>query len=186
MDRSWKLVPCNPKQTNAYYLERRWVLLNNTSIALRYAIWGNYTALWPENLKKGYWTITYKICQMNSAINIKLGILLPLNNKVKQNVFSNKELFFWQICHSKDDGSCIFCWLVMGRDCVGELGRQYETGLKSHGTVTNWCTGRGWPVNCMTVISARWWSNMPFQRRRKLHIPLASYGKRLSGRKTVI
>ena len=41
---------------------------------------------------------------------------------------------------------------------VGELGWQYGTGLKSHGTVTNWCTGRGWPVNCMTVISARWWS----------------------------
>ena len=50
---------------------------------------------------------------------------------------------------------------------VGELGLQYGTGLKSHGTVTNWCTGREWPVNCMTVISARWRSNMPFQRRQK-------------------
>ena len=50
---------------------------------------------------------------------------------------------------------------------VGELGWQYGTGLRSHGTVTNWCTGREWPVNCMTVISARWRSNMPFQRRRK-------------------
>ena len=61
-----------------------------------------------------------------------------------------------QTCHSKDGGSCIFRWPVMGRDCVGELGWQYGTGLKSHFTVTNWCTGRGWPVNCMTVISARW------------------------------
>ena len=50
---------------------------------------------------------------------------------------------------------------------VGELGWQYGTGLKSHGTVTNRCTGREWPVNCMTVISTRWRSNMPFQRRRK-------------------
>ena len=41
---------------------------------------------------------------------------------------------------------------------VGELGWQYGTGLKSHGAVTNWCTRRGWPVNCMTVISVRWWS----------------------------
>ena len=41
---------------------------------------------------------------------------------------------------------------------VGELGWQYGTGLKSHGIVTNWCTGRGWPVTCMTVIFARWWS----------------------------
>ena len=35
---------------------------------------------------------------------------------------------------------------------------------KSCGTVIDWCTGRDWPVNCMTVISARWQSNMPFQR----------------------
>ena len=65
-----------------------------------------------------------------------------------------------QTCHSKDGGSVY----SIG---VGELGWQNETGLKSHGTVTNWCTGREWPVNCMTVISARWRSNMPFQRRRK-------------------
>ena len=50
---------------------------------------------------------------------------------------------------------------------VGELGWQYGIGLKSHGKVTKWCTGKEWPVNCMTVMSARWWTNMPFQRRRK-------------------
>ena len=50
---------------------------------------------------------------------------------------------------------------------VGELGWQYGTGLKSHSTVTNWCTRREWPVNCMTVISTWWRSNMPFQRRQK-------------------
>ena len=61
-----------------------------------------------------------------------------------------------QTCHSKDGGNAY----SIG---VGELGCQYGTGLKSHGTVT----GREWPVNCMTVISARWRSNMPFQRRRK-------------------
>ena len=36
--------------------------------------------------------------------------------------------------------------------------------VKSHGTVIDWCTEREWPVNCMTVISAWWRSNMPFQR----------------------
>ena len=41
---------------------------------------------------------------------------------------------------------------------VGELGWQYGTGLKSHGTDTNWRNGREWPVNCMTGICARWWS----------------------------
>ena len=65
-----------------------------------------------------------------------------------------------QTCHSKDGGSVY----SIG---VGELGWQYGTGLKSHGTVTDWCTGREWHVNCMTVISAWWRSNMPFQRRRK-------------------
>ena len=54
--------------------------------------------------------------------------------------------------------------------------------VKSHGIVTDWCTGREWPVNCMTVISAWWRSNMPFQGRRKWHIPMASYGEILSGR----
>ena len=36
--------------------------------------------------------------------------------------------------------------------------------VKSHGTVIVWCTKREWPVNCMTVISVWWRSNMPFQR----------------------
>ena len=56
-----------------------------------------------------------------------------------------------QTCHSKDGGSAY----SIG---VGELGWQYWTGLKSHGTVTNLCTGIDWPMNCMTVISARWQS----------------------------
>ena len=36
--------------------------------------------------------------------------------------------------------------------------------VTSHGTLIDWCIGREWPVNCMTVISAWWRSNMPFQR----------------------
>ena len=51
-------------------------------------------------------------------------------------------------------------------------------GKKSHRAVTKWCTRREWPVNCMTVISTRWRSRMPFQRWRKWHIPMASYRKR--------
>ena len=64
----------------------------------------------------------------------------------------------------------------------GELGWRCGTGLKSHSTLTDWCTGRVWPVNCTTVISAWWRSNMPFQGRRKWHIPVASHGEILSGR----
>ena len=46
----------------------------------------------------------------------------------------------------------------------------------SHGTLIDWCTGREWPVNCMTVISAWWRSNMRFQRSCR----------RLNGRGTII
>ena len=58
------------------------------------------------------------------------------------------------------------------------LADNMRQGKKSHRAVTKWCTGREWPVNCMTVISARWQSHMPFQRWRKWHIPMASYRKR--------
>ena len=71
---------------------------------------------------------------------------------------------------------------VIGRNRVGGLGWQYWTRIKSHDTVIDWCTGREGPVNCRTVISAWWRSNMPFQGRRKWHIPMASHGEILSGR----
>ena len=80
-----------------------------------------------------------------------------------------------QTCHSNDGRSAY----SIG---VGESGWQYGTGLKSHSTVKNWCTGRGWPLNCMTVISAWWRSNMPFQGRWKWYIPMASNREILSGR----
>ena len=80
--------------------------------------------------------------------------LIPLGNYVS--------VVHWpgQTCHFKDGGSAY----SIG---VGELGWQYGTGLKSHSTVTNWCTRREWLVNYMTVISTQGQSNMPFQRRRK-------------------
>ena len=47
------------------------------------------------------------------------------------------------------------------------------TSLKnSHGTLIDWCTGREWPLKCMTVISAWWRLNIRFQRS--------------SGRRTII
>ena len=36
--------------------------------------------------------------------------------------------------------------------------------VKAHDTLIDWFTGREWPLNCMTVISAWWRSNMPFKR----------------------
>ena len=72
-------------------------------------------------------------------------------------------------------GSCIFHWRRRAWVTIWDK-------VKSHGTVIDWCIGREWPVNCMTVISVRWQSNMPFQGQRKWHIPMASYWEILSGR----
>ena len=41
---------------------------------------------------------------------------------------------------------------------------KWDKVKKSHSTLIDWCTRREWPVNCMTVISTWWRSNMPFQR----------------------
>ena len=46
-----------------------------------------------------------------------------------------------QTCHSKDGGSA---YSIGG----GELGWRCETGLKSHCTLTDWCTRREWSVIC--------------------------------------
>ena len=71
-------------------------------------------------------------------------------------------------------GSCIFHWRRRAWLTIWDK-------VKSHGSLIDWCIGREGLVNCMTVISARWQSNMPFQGQRKWHIPMASYGKILSG-----
>ena len=63
---------------------------------------------------------------------------------------------------------------------VGELGWQYQ--LKSHGTVTTNAPEEGDMWTAWQLFSLDDNQNMPFQRRRKLHIPLAIYGKRLSVR----
>ena len=41
-----------------------------------------------------------------------------------------------------------------------------EVKKKSHDTLIDWRTGREWPLNCMTVISAWWRLNIRFQRWR--------------------
>ena len=47
-----------------------------------------------------------------------------------------------------------------GRKLAYKMGQ----AKKSHDTLIDWCTGREWPLNCMTVISAWWRLNMQFQR----------------------
>ena len=54
-------------------------------------------------------------------------------------------------------------WHIPMASYVKKLHRQAWLSIwdkvKSRGTVTDWCPRTEWPVNCMTVISAWWWSN---------------------------
>ena len=63
-----------------------------------------------------------------------------------------------------------------GRKLADEMGQGKK---KSHYTLIDWRTGKEWPLNCMTVISTRWRSHRPFQRKRKRHIPIARHRKKL-------
>ena len=105
--------------------------------------------------------------------------ILEIAEKMLQVVLNQLMLYIdlrpRQTCHSKDGGSAYSIR-------VGEIGWQYGTGFKSHGTVTVWCTGREWPVNCMTVISAWWRFKHAIPKMAEVHIPMASYGEILSGR----
>ena len=54
---------------------------------------------------------------------------------------------------------------VMRGNRVGGNWLMKRDEVKSaHGTLIDWRTGREWPLNCMTVISAWWRLNMRFQR----------------------
>ena len=68
-------------------------------------------------------------------------------------------------------GSCIFHWRRRAWLTIWDK-------IKSHGTVIDWCTEREWPVNSMTVISAWWQSNMPFQNTAEVTHSDGSYGKK--------
>ena len=61
------------------------------------------------------------------------------------------------------EGSDTFRWQLWEEIAEAGLTEIWDK-VKSHGTLIDWCTGREWPLNCMTVISAWWRSNMPFQR----------------------
>ena len=112
------------------------------------------TTLWKQFQKKTIFCISYRL----GLLGVLLGYLLVL-------------FLLMYLCHMLTSDPAKHAIPKAAEVAysigVGELGWQYGTGLKSHGTVTNWCTGREWPGNCMTVISTRWQSNMPFQRWQK-------------------
>ena len=56
------------------------------------------------------------------------------------------------------EGSDTFQWQLWEE--IAQVSSANNMG-QGEGPTSEWCTGREWPVNCMTVISAWWWSNMP-------------------------
>ena len=54
--------------------------------------------------------------------------------------------------------------VMRGNRVGGNWLMKWDEVKNSHGTLIDWCTGRERPVNCMTVISAWWRSNMRFQK----------------------
>ena len=78
-------------------------------------------------------------------------------------------LTFWpsQKCHSRLSGRKwhILMAVMRGNRVGGNWLIKFDkVKKKSHYTLIDWCTGREWPLNCMTVIFARWQSHRPFQR----------------------
>ena len=70
----------------------------------------------------------------------------PAKNAIQSDAPEGSDTFQWQLWEEIAQ--------VSSTDNLGQ----------GEGPTSEWCTGREWPVNCMTVISARWRSHMPFQR----------------------
>ena len=78
-------------------------------------------------------------------------------------------LTFWpgQKCHSRWRTGRKWHTLMAvmrGNRVGGNWLMKWEELKKFPWYTTEWCTGREWPLNCMTVISAWWRLNIRFQR----------------------
>ena len=91
-----------------------------------------------------------------SIFHKKMGILLCFDLLTRSKM-PFKVMYRKEVTHS--NGS--YERKLRGLKLADEMGRGKK---KSHYTLIDWRTGREWPLNCMTVISARWRSHRPFQR----------------------
>ena len=118
----------------------------------------------------GNCTKCYELYWRNPARNI------PQNSRCT----ATKLLLYFDLrpgpkCHSR--GCTGRTWHILmavmrGNRVGGNWLMKWDELKKSHGTLIDWCTGREWPINCMTVISAWWRLNIRSQRS--------------SGRRTII
>ena len=122
---------------------------------------------------------TFFLKGTENDVKLLLIIMLPFRHGIILNTILYIDLRTGQTCHSKDGGSYISCcrgwaWLTI-RDGV-KIPR-YSHKL-THRKGDLWTAWQLFPLDDD--------QNMPFQRRQKLHIPLAICGKRLSGRRTIV
>ena len=91
-------------------------------------------------------------CCSVSTANSPSALTFWLGQKCHSKVMHRKEVTYYNGSYERKS---------RGRKLADEMGRAKKN---SHGTVIDWCTGREWPLNCMTVISVWWRLNIRFQR----------------------
>ena len=158
-DPNKETTPNNYRPTNC--LPMMWKILTaQISENIYYSLLSH--GLYPEELKgccKGSWVRA-------ELLNIDKHILNDSKTTQKNLII------FWPFDPAKN---------VIPRWCTGRRGHilmavmrgnrvggnwlmKWDEPKHSHGTLIDRCTGREWPVNCMTVISAWWRLNIRFQR----------------------
>ena len=98
------------------------------------------------------------------------------------------DVVFWSSTRPKmpfqsdaPEGSDTFQWPVYRKKSRRRIWLTKWDKVKAHDTLIDWCTGREWPLNCMTVISAWWLSNIPFQRlSKRLNYYITWWGQEVS------
>ena len=112
--------------------------------------------------------ITYSLVYFTWFAVVMFWPFDPAKNAIQGNAPEGGDTFWWQLWEE-------IAWAEIG----WWNGTRYK---RSQNTLIDWRTGREWPLNWMTVISARWRSHRPFQRKRKWHILVARYRKELRRR----
>ena len=85
-----------------------------------------------------------------------------------------------QTCRSKEGGSCIFRWPVMGRDLL-TIWDRIKIPRYSHKLMHR----KGGPVNFKTVISARWWSKHAIPKKAEIAYSVGQLWEETEWAKTI-
>ena len=114
--------------------------------------------------------------------NTKSGLLVRIRGSIY--IFKFRMILYVSFSWT-DSGLCLYCYILAFDPAKNDIQSDAPEGSdtfqwqlweeiaqvssadnmgQGEGSTSEWCTGREWPVNCMTVISTWERSNMPFQR----------------------